>query len=231
MTTVYLIRHGRTDAIGRHLAAANIELNDAGHAQVRRMVERLHDVRFDAVLASPLPRTRQTAEPLAGDHGLDVTIIPQLVECEFGRWSGQTFAALAGDVQWRRFNDARAITCPPGGELMLAVQHRAVAALLDARDRYPDGTIAIVSHGDVIRSALLYFLGMPIDFVHRLEVSPGGISVLELGQTWVRVVPVNGDSAPPAPWSGGRRAIARAPRRPSSRSRAGRPGKRHDRTA
>jgi broad specificity phosphatase PhoE len=198
MTTVYLIRHGRTDAIGQHLAAADVELNEAGRAQVRRIAERLHDVRLAAVLASPLPRTRQSAEPLARDHGLEVTLVPQLVECEFGSWSGQTFAALGGDEQWRRFNDARAITCPPGGELMLAVQHRAVAALLDARDRYPDRTIAMVSHGDVIRTALLYFLGMPIDFVQRLEVSPGGISVLELGQTWVRVVQVNGDSAPSA---------------------------------
>jgi broad specificity phosphatase PhoE len=198
MTTVYLIRHGRTDAVGRHLAQAAVELNDAGRAQVQGLVERLHGVRFDAVLASPLPRTWQSADPVARDHGLAVTVVPELTEFDFGSWSGQTFAALEGNERWRRFNAARAITSPPGGESMLAVQHRAVAALLAARDRYPDGTIAVVSHGDVIRAALLYFLGMPIDFVHRLELSPGGISVMELGEASVRVRQVNGDSAPPA---------------------------------
>jgi broad specificity phosphatase PhoE len=75
---------------------------------------------------------------------------------------------------------------------MLAVQYRAVAALLDLARRYPAGTMAVVSHGDVIRAALLFFLGMPIDFVHRLEVSPASVSIVELSETAVRVVQVNG---------------------------------------
>jgi broad specificity phosphatase PhoE len=69
MTTIYLIRHGSTDAIGDHLAAATLDLNDAGRAQVQQLVAALHDVTFAAVIASPLPRTVQTAEPIARDHG------------------------------------------------------------------------------------------------------------------------------------------------------------------
>jgi probable phosphoglycerate mutase len=198
MTTVYLIRHGRTDAIGHRLSLPELDLTDSGRAQVQRLAGLLRDVPLDAVLTSPLPRARQTAEPIARAHRLEVESVPALTEVEFGVWSGATFAALAPDKQWRRFNLVRSITRPEGGELMLAVQYRAVTALLDIHGRYPAGTVAVVSHGDVIRAALLYFLGMPIDFVHRLEISPAGISVVELSETAVRVLQVNGDSAPSA---------------------------------
>jgi broad specificity phosphatase PhoE len=78
---------------------------------------------------------------------------------------------------------------------MLAVQMRVVSTLLDLGERYPEGTVAVISHGDVIRAALLYFLGMPVDFFHRLEISPGRVSVVQLGGWAPRVLQVNGESA------------------------------------
>jgi probable phosphoglycerate mutase len=198
MTTIYLIRHAHTDAVGQYLAEAALDLNDQGRTQVAQLVERLRRVPFDAVVSSPLSRTRQTAQPIADDHGLEVTLVPELTEFEFGAWSGSTFVGLGGDERWRRFNLVRSITRPDGGELMLAVQLRAVTTILALRERYPFGTVAVVSHGDVIRAALLHFLGMPMDFLHRLELSPAGISVIELSETAVRVVQVNGGSAPSA---------------------------------
>jgi probable phosphoglycerate mutase len=53
-----------------------------------------------------------------------------------------------------------------------------------------------VSHGDVIRAALMYFLGMPIDFVHRLDIAPARITIVDLSDDAPRVLQVNGDSVP-----------------------------------
>jgi len=78
---------------------------------------------------------------------------------------------------------------------MLDVQHRSVSALLDLRTRHPEGIVAIVSHGDVIRAMLLFALGMPIDFYHRLEVLPARISIIEVSAEPPRVLQVNGDNA------------------------------------
>jgi broad specificity phosphatase PhoE len=199
VTTFYLIRHGDTAAIDRYLAgrAAGTPLTDAGRAQAARMVERLHHVPLTAVAASPLERTQQTAAPLAADHGIALTTVPDLNEVDFGAWTGATFAAVAGDDLWRRYNAVRSLTPPERGELMLHVQLRAVQAVLDLHAQYPDGSVAVVSHGDVIRSLLMYFLGMPIDFVHRLDVAPARISVVALyGEGPPRVLQVNGDSVP-----------------------------------
>jgi probable phosphoglycerate mutase len=153
MTRFYLIRHGHTAAIDHHLAgrAEGTSLTDAGQRQVERMVVAMHGVPLTAVVSSPLERTRQTAEPLARDHGLAVSVAPAFNELDFGDWTGSTFAAIDGDPRWRRYNSARALTAAPGGELMIEVQVRALRALLDLRDRHDAGHVAVVSHGDVIR--------------------------------------------------------------------------------
>src|SRR5215208_5210313 len=110
MTTLYLIRHGQTDAIGHHLAAPPVDLNDAGRTEARQLAQRLRSVRFDAVAASPMPRTCQTAEPIAREQHIEVTFVPELTEFEFGTWSGQTFDVLDADDRWRNFNVARSLT-------------------------------------------------------------------------------------------------------------------------
>jgi probable phosphoglycerate mutase len=66
---------------------------------------------------------------------------------------------------------------------MLEVQARAVAGLQRLHTEHHAGLIAIVSHGDVIRAALNYYLGTPLDLFRRLEVSPASASVLAL-QDW-----------------------------------------------
>jgi len=195
MTRFLIIRHGLTDAVGHHMTgvAPGLHLNEAGRAQVTALVDRLHDVPLTAIVSSPLERTRETAEPIARDHGLTVDIQPSFIEYDFGVWTGRTFASLDDDVAWQRFNRVRSVTKPEGGELMLNVQHRSVTALLELAGRYRSGTVAVVSHGDVIRALLLFALGMPIDFFHRLEVSPARISIVEIGEDDPpRVLQMNG---------------------------------------
>jgi broad specificity phosphatase PhoE len=195
-TRFFLLRHADHDAIGRYLAgiAPGLHLNDAGRRRIVGIVEALHGVKLSAVVSSPVERTRETAEPIARDHGLELLLDDRFIEYGIGDWTGRTFASLATADEWQRFNDIRSLSKAPGGELMLQVQQRAIGALLDWRDRYPGGAIAIVSHGDVVRAVLLYLLGMPVDFLHRLEVLPGTITVFDLGEDSVRVLQVNGDT-------------------------------------
>jgi broad specificity phosphatase PhoE len=199
MTTFFLIRHGATAVIGEWLmgTAAGVPLNDAGQAQVQRVVEQLRHVALAAVVSSPLERTRETADSIAEAHGLRVRTMPALAEFEVGDWTGRTFTALEQDPEWRRFNAARSVVRAPRGELMLEVQQRVVSTLIDLAAEHPDGAVAVVSHGDVIRAALMFFLGSPLDFVHRLEISPASISVVTL-DGWTPIVrQVNGDTVRP----------------------------------
>ena len=74
---------------------------------------------------------------------------------------------------------------------MRQVQDRAVGALLDLHCTHRDRTLIIVSHGDVIRAALLFALGMPIDSYSRIEIGLASVSTIRIDDTGIRVSVLN----------------------------------------
>jgi probable phosphoglycerate mutase len=198
MTTFILIRHGLTDAVGHTMTghSAGVHLNAAGRDQAASLPARLGPVPIAAIYSSPLERARETAQPIADARGLRIEIEPRFIEVDFGGWTNRRFADLAGDPHWQLYNAFRGVTRPPDGGALVDVQTRTLAALLDIQTRHPDAVVAVVSHADTLRAVLLYFLGMPIDFVQRLDVSPARISVLQLGESAPRVLHVNTDTLP-----------------------------------
>jgi broad specificity phosphatase PhoE len=190
-------RHGHTGGVGQYLSgtAAGTPLTDRGHAEVRALANGLRRTPLAAVVSSPLTRATQTADPIAAGRDLIVRIDPAFTEFEVGRWTGRTFADLNGDSEWQRFNAVRSLVRPPDGELMVEVQQRAVTALLKLREEFTSGAVAVISHGDVIRAMLLYYLGMPIDLFDRIEVAPASTSVVTLDRNAAHVRQVNGNTA------------------------------------
>lgn len=77
---------------------------------------------------------------------------------------------------------------------MTEVQTRAWSTVerIVARYRHTeDATIAVVSHGDVVRALLILLLGMPLDYIHRIEVAPASLSEVSLGPAHPRVLTIN----------------------------------------
>ena len=124
------------------------------------------------MVSSPLERATETASFISDLQGLDVATDEGLNELDCGAWVGKPFPELKDSEEWRRFNHLRSLTRAPGGESLLEVQARAWKSLEDLQPRYQEGTVAAVTHGDVIRSLLLLLLGMPLDHILRLEVEP-----------------------------------------------------------
>lgn len=198
MTTFLLIRHGLTDAVGHVMTGheAGVHLNATGRDQAASLPMRLGTGPIHAIYASPLERTRETAQPVADARGLAIQIEPRFIEVDFGGWTNRRFADIADDPAWRFYNAYRGATRPPAGEGLLDVQARTVDALLELQEKHPGEVVAVFSHADTLRAILLYFMGMPVDFVQRLEISPARISVLQLGGGAPHVVQVNGETVP-----------------------------------
>jgi probable phosphomutase (TIGR03848 family) len=193
VTRLLLIRHAHHDYLGRAIAGrlAGVSISAQGRAEAAALTERLAGAGIAAIYSSPLERARQTAEPLARRLGLRIEICQPLSELDFGDWTGRTMAELEADPAWRRFNTQRAATRPPGGELMLEVQARMVAELERIRRLHPDASVAVVSHGDVIRAAVLHYAGIPLDFYSRIEIYPASISIIELDENGPRLIRLN----------------------------------------
>ncbi len=197
MTLLYLVRHADHDWIGRGIAGRmDTSLNDAGRAQAERLGrwfarQRANGQRVTGLWASPLPRTRQTAEPIARALNLPIQTADALLEVEFGAWTGRDFPDLDADPAWRQWNGARSLARAPGGETTLEVQARMVGFINRLCADDPDGSHVLVSHGDAIRAALAYYLGVSIDLFLRIEVSPASISVLAIDGWTPKVLRLN----------------------------------------
>ncbi|HVL66490.1 MAG TPA: histidine phosphatase family protein [Vicinamibacterales bacterium] len=181
-TIALLIRHAQTDAVGAWLAgqAVDVSLNQCGRAQAERLRARLSALDLSAIYSSPLQRAIETAGPLARDRGLRVEPRMELVEVNFGEWTGERFDRLAADARWTRFNRYRSMADVPNGERAIDVQARVARVLEDVRLRHPNQTVALVSHADVIRLAVLHVAGAPLDFVHRVQISPASVTAVAL---------------------------------------------------
>jgi probable phosphoglycerate mutase len=78
---------------------------------------------------------------------------------------------------------------------MCEVQTRVVAELERIRKRYPDDTIAIVSHGDPIRAVIAYYAGIPLDLFLRVEIGPASVSVIAIDDYGPRILLLNDTGA------------------------------------
>jgi probable phosphoglycerate mutase len=193
MTTFLLVRHAANNFLGRALAGRlpGVHLNDEGRCQAAALADRLAKETIHALYTSPQERAVETAAPLARRLGLEPHGDDGLAEVDFGSWAGKTLAELDALPGWRRFHACRSCTCAPGGETMLECQARVVTFLGRLAAEHPNQTLALFSHADPIKAALCFYLGMPLDLCHRLEISPASVSVVRVGPDGPTVLAVN----------------------------------------
>jgi probable phosphoglycerate mutase len=189
MGVFHLLRHGEHRLLGRVLAGRmpGVGMTERGRAEIASQAERLAGEKIAAIYASPLQRTRESAEIVAARLGLPIEFRDDLLELDFGEWTGATFDSIRADPRWQAWSTQRSLAAIPGGESMRAVQQRVVAALLELNERHLHETVVLVSHGDVIRAVLLFALGMPLDLYNRIEIGPGSISTISIGASGIRV--------------------------------------------
>jgi broad specificity phosphatase PhoE len=189
---VYLVRHGETNVASSGLYGRNsgVHLNATGKAQAQRVAEYLEEWPVQAIYSSPLERALETAEPLAARKSISVETMDAFNEVDQGDWTGRTWSELHDDPSWRLYNTFRSGTSCPNGEMAVEIQARVVRALhqlLAGSDRH----IVIVSHADVIRAAVAFYAGIPLDLSLRVEISLGSVSTLEVRPDGARIIELN----------------------------------------
>lgn len=148
-TAVYLARHGQTplnesDALR---GLADPPLDETGQHQARRLGAALGTRQLSAVIASPLLRARQTAQPVADRAGLEVATDPCLVDRDYGQWTGRSRQSVI--AEWGSVDRA------PGVEPRAMVRDRAVKGLTQIAQRSLGSAVVVVSHDAVNRQVLV----------------------------------------------------------------------------
>jgi probable phosphomutase (TIGR03848 family) len=196
---VLLVRHGQTPTTGSTLPgrAKGLHLADAGRDQAAAVAARIADLtRVDAVYASPLERTRQTAAPIAKARGLRVAADKGLLECDFGEWTGRPLKELMKLPEWRTVQRYPSGFRFPGGESFTEMQVRMTSALQHLAAAHRGGVVVAVSHADPIKAAVADALGTHLDLFQRIVVSPCSVTAIAFGGGGPTVLTVNSITGP-----------------------------------
>ena len=185
-TTLYLVRHGATDANmkrpyilqGRGI---NLPLNKTGLQQAQRVASFLSSFPLSTVYSSPLLRARQTGDAIAKKHGLQTVEIEGIQECDVGAWEGMDW----GTIMQQNPDEYRAFINDPGkvaylkGESYGDVLKRTRIVLGNLLIRHQGESIAVVAHNVVNRTYLASILGLDLSKAKDLQQSNGGVNVIE----------------------------------------------------
>jgi probable phosphoglycerate mutase len=192
-TQLLLIRHGLTDWVGHRLPGwtPGIHLSEEGRRQAETLGQRLASLSIEAIYASPLERTVETAEAIAAPQGLSVQLRENLGELRIGEWTGQAIEDLAKTEEWLAIQFYPSGANIPGGETMHEMQTRVVVELDAIRKAHPGATVAVVSHADVIKAAVAHYMGLHLDLFQRLVVYPASLTAFQFSKFGPRLVLFN----------------------------------------
>ncbi|MEM9615332.1 MAG: histidine phosphatase family protein [Actinomycetota bacterium] len=177
--TLYVVRHGRTEANagGLLLGRADPDLDDVGRDQVVRIADAVGPV--DRVVSSPLARCRQTAEAIAGGggvrgDGVEVEVDERLIELDYGEFDLRPLSEIPAEVwaAWRADVDFR----PPGGETLVELGARVFAVLDEVSGSATEGDVAVVTHVSPIKASLAWALGVGMEISWRSFVAQASIT-------------------------------------------------------
>jgi probable phosphoglycerate mutase len=194
---VLLLRHGQTDANAGGVLQGwrPTPLNAAGHAQARRLAERLATFtpHVRRIVSSDLVRARQTAETVAAALSLEPAFDPAWRERGLGEMEGQT---VGERETWRA---ASGEVDPAGAESVAGFQARAMNALLQLpRARAGASPVAVVTHGGTIRSILRCFVDGRLRLAHAPPINGPDVAMIANCSIMHLVAQVNGSGAEPA---------------------------------
>jgi broad specificity phosphatase PhoE len=173
MQVLYLIRHAETEynREGRVQGYTDSPLSELGLQQSHRLRDRIQSIRINAAACSPSARATDTAN-IALDGRLAIKTFEGLQEMNLGVWEGRIAADIRKEYpeEIKLWFDRPSKLRLKGGETIRSFRRRVAITMNDIRGRYTDQTVAVFTHGGVIRIYLTYILNMKLDDVWRFKI-------------------------------------------------------------
>jgi probable phosphoglycerate mutase len=160
------------------------ELTSDGLDMAEAFAAAYRSTAWEAIFCSPMGRTIATAKPLCEAIAMNPELRDGLKEINYGKWEGKTPEAVSQEFHddYIRWTADPAWYPPTGGELAVAIAHRALQVIEEIKHQFPTGNVLVVSHKATIRIILCSLLGIDVGrFRFRLGCPVGSVSVVEFG--------------------------------------------------
>ncbi len=179
-TVIDLLRHGEVEGGDIFRGSTDDKLTDDGWDQMQETLR--GDVAWDVIVSSPLSRCAEFSESLADQEDIDLEIIEEFQEIDFGDWEGQSPDSLMkndNDILKRWWLSPTKQT-PPEGEDFHDFRARVLKSLKQIIEDHEGQRILLVTHAGVIRVILMYILGMQEENLFRLNIDYASISTIRM---------------------------------------------------
>ena len=180
---ILLFRHGETANFKEVCFNGHydVELSEKGEKQFQHWAEILKQENFKAIYSSDLKRTRNSAQFIAKEHGLEPVSYPELRELSFGTWEGMSFseveAAYPGQMKVRM--ESVTTFQADEGETYSQLQTRVIPKFEEIVARHLNDQIVMVCHGGVNRVILSHLLGIPMDKIFRIHQDYAALNIIQ----------------------------------------------------
>ena len=184
-TFIYFVRHGETILTPERKFSGTGELNPElmqdGLDQAELVAEEAVKLGADILIASPLNRTRQTAEAISRTTGLEIIFDEAWFELSFGTWDGKSIEEIREQEpdNYQAWLNSTSYA-PGGGESYDEASVRIDEALEKLVAEYPGKKIIVVTHNGVIKTAAKLAMGGPADSVFHMDASPCSITSVSI---------------------------------------------------
>jgi broad specificity phosphatase PhoE len=197
---IFLVRHGQTvlNREVRFRGIRDVPLDEVGRAEALQAALSLRDSGITKVYTSPLGRAQEVARRIAFASGVQVVDdMPLLKNLDYGEWEGLTKheCAARDPQQWALYADAPEQASCPGGERVADAADRVMQALRILSQRHPGEAVAAVSHGVMLRLAVLRIQGAPASG-WQFKVPTGSAIEFAGGPHGVRLITTIEDAEP-----------------------------------
>jgi broad specificity phosphatase PhoE len=182
MTTFLLLRHAHSEANHKGILAgriSGIELSETGKLQSSQLAEALSGYRIDRIICSPLQRCKDTIAKTAALRKKRIFTNSAFIEMNYGSWSGRLLKDLTKEKDWKKIQRSPSAFTFPKGESFSSTARRIERELSKLARQYPNESILIVTHGDLIKMALQISNGSPLDNFQKFVVDTCSLSEVE----------------------------------------------------
>ena len=193
---LFLIRHGQTswNEEGRYQGDHDIELNQVGIKQAKLAAKYLSRVEFANIYSSPLKRTLYTAETIKGRRNLKIKVREDLKEVSFGKWEGLKFLEINEKYHkdYHAWLEDPYNNRPTGGENFKEITERTTTEINRIVSENADGSsVAVIAHGGVILSLLVYWLQIPLARWKSIIQRQGAINIAVIDKGYPYISAIN----------------------------------------
>lgn len=185
MLELLFVRHGQTDwnVERRVMGRLPVGLNSFGFKQAKRIAKYLSRSSLTAIITSPVKRAVETACEIASFHeGIEMEMDDAFAEINYGDWMDMKFEEVAAKYKelWHQYYREPLTVALPGGEVMTDVVKRVSLAVKGIRERFTEGRVAIVSHADIIKLAIMDLVEIDMRSFIRISVENGALVLVKI---------------------------------------------------